>query len=285
MAYVEKFITDPVSPPDDIDKPFFAYGIFKEGQIAHFKLELFISEVDDEAEIEDCKLKMRDGFPLVAEASRRIVKGQVLSFDEKYSEQAYDIICKSLADDLYEWKTKTVNGREVNVLFGKDPDVGAYSLQNDDGTYNNNYDGSKDIFFNELIVFLNLESEKFKDRPFDYKDDGYDIFRLQMNYMMLWSAVDRYCKMKYGAINYNRHNLDLFSRDKLFADSLNECDLIEHRSNLTYIRQFNSLIDLYYDIRCNVVHRGKDWNTNTKILHQSLENLLKIFGNVINKTF
>lgn len=285
MAYVEKFIKDPVSPPEDIDKPFFAYGIFKEGQIAHFKLELFISDVDDEAEIEDCKLKMRDGFPLVAEASRRNVKGQVLSFDEKYREQAYDIICKSLADDLYEWKTKNVNGREVNVLFGKNPDVGAYILQENDGKYNNNYDGSKDIFFNELIEFLKSECRKFNDRPIDFEDDGYDIFRLQMNYMMLWSAVDRYCKLKYGAINYIRHNLDLFSKDKVFTDSMNECNLMEHRSNLQYLQQFDSPIDLYYDIRCNVVHRGKDWNTNIKILNISLNNLLSIFDKVIEKTF
>ena len=284
MAY-EKFMMDPVSPPDDIDKPFFAYGIFKKGQIAHFKLELFVCEVDEEAEIENCELKMRDGFPLVSGTSRLKTKGHVLFFHKKHREHAYDAICKSLADDLYEWGTRTVNGQEVNVLFGKNPDDGAYTLDNDDGIYNNNYDGGKDIFFRELIEFLNLEFEKFEGRPMDYDGDRNDIFRLQMIYMMLWSAVDRYCKLKYGAINYIRHNLNLFSQDKVFTDSLKECDLMEPSPNLPYLHKFDSPMDLYYDVRCNVVHRGKDWNGNIKVLYHSLNNLLVIFDNVTKKSF
>ena len=281
----ERFMMAPVRPPDDINKPFFAYGIFKKGQIAHFKLEPFVSEVDEEAEIENCELKMRDGFPLVSETSGFKTKGHVLSFPKTHRMQAYDAIRKSLADSLYEWGTRTVNGQEVNVLFGKNPDDGAYTLDNYNGTYNNNYDCSKDIFFNELIEFLKLEFGKFENRPMDYDGDINDIFRLQMIYMMLWSAVDRYCKLKYGAINYIRDNLKLFSQDKVFTDSLEECKLMEPSQKIPYLHKFDKPIDLYYDVRCNVVHRGKDWNNNIKVLYHSLNNLLAIFENVTEKTF
>ena len=41
----------------------------------------------------------------------------------------------------------------------------------------------------------------------------------------------------------------------------------------------------YYTVRCNVVHRGKDRNTNIGILRESFDELLEIFCKVIEKTF
>ena len=77
-------------------------------------------------------------------------------------------------------------------------------------------------------------------------------------------------------------------------DSINECNLPGHGQIFSTKnakpwewREQNpySKLYFYYTVRCNVVHRGKDRNTNIGILRQCLDELLEIFDKVIDKTF
>ena len=48
--------------PDDIDLPFFAYGIFKPGQLAYSKIRNHVDENINNVEI-NYLMKTRDGVP------------------------------------------------------------------------------------------------------------------------------------------------------------------------------------------------------------------------------
>ena len=284
----EKINQIPVNPPEDMDKPFFAYGIFKKGQLSHSKIEDCVDHIEY-GKIEDCILKIRDGIPLISREKTKghVTKGQVIYFLDEQKQEAYYRISDTEPDDLYEWGITTIDGKEMNVLYGKKPDSGSFTYETDNGFYVDSFDGKLDPLFSDLPVFLKRELENLSD-------DDYDYFRIQMYYMMLWSAIDRYCSLKYDSINYQSDNIRALSNDQVFIDSINECNLPHHsdifstknakpwewREHSTYSKLY-----YYYTVRCNVVHRGKDRLTNIGILRQSLEELLMIFDKVIDKTF
>lgn len=288
MSDSKKINQKPVSPPDDLNKPFFAYGVFKKGQLAHSKIEDYVESVDDDAEIENCMMMIRDGIPLISneKAEGYTTKGHIIWFLDEY--RAYKIISDTEPEDLYEWGKTTVKGVEVNVLYGKNPQDGSYPYENDNGIYVDNFEGTLDpLFSDDLFDLLEYESNNLKD-------DDCDIFRLQMCYMMLWSAIDRYCILKYDSINYQSDNLKKLSEDPVFRESVDESDLPSH--NQIYSAKdakewewrewsYFSKLYFYYVVRCNVVHRGKDRQTNIGILHESLDELLCVFRKVIDKTF
>lgn len=288
--YSKKINQKPVNLPEDLNKPFFAYGIFKKGQIAYSKIEDCVRDVDDadDVELKDCEMKIRDGVPLISDYKSEgyRTKGQIIWFLDEQKERAYKIISDTEPDDLYEWGETNVKGIEVNVLYGKKPGDGSYTYETDGGRYVDNFDGKNDLFFKDLFEFLRLESEKL--------DGGeYDLFRLQMYYMILWSVIDRYCSLKYDSINFKGDDIRNLSNDPVFIKSINSFDLPNRKPiyssrdgkpwewrNSTY-----SKLNYYYKLRGNVIHRGKDRLTNTDILHLCFDELLKIFKKVIDKTF
>lgn len=291
MSNDQKYVNQiPVTPPDDVNKPFFAYGIFKKGQIAHSKIEDCVEFVDDadDVEITDCELKVRDGVPFIADKTSEgyNTKGQIIHFCEGREEEAYQIISDTEPEDLYEWGETTVKGKEVNVLYGIAAGPGSFLYETNDGEYVDSFDGRQDPFFSDLIDFLNLECQ-------NRINDDYNLFRLQMQYMILWSAIDRYCTLKYDSKNFQAGNISKLSKDPLFIESINECHLPDHKSIYSSIdakpwewrNSPFSKLNFYYKVRGNVVHRGKDWHTNKDILGQCLDELLEIFSKLIDKTF
>ena len=278
----------PVEPPDDINKPFFAYGVFKEGQIAHSKIKHYVDHIDYDVEVLNCKMMIRDGIPLIAPiySDDYDIKGQIIYFNQGDEVDAYNAISATEPKDLYEWGNITVEGIEANVLYGVNPDQGAYLYETDNGEYIDTFDGSQDPFFSEMLDFLEKERDNLKY-------DDYYIFRCQMIYMSLWSAIDRYCTLKYDSVNYQADNIRTLSADPVFIESINESNLpyrnpIYSTKDATDWKWQNSpysKLYYYYVLRNNIIHRGKDRKTNIGVLGLCLKELLGIFRKVVNKTF
>lgn len=282
----------PVNPPDDLNKPFFAYGIFKKGQIAYSKIENFVKTVDDadDVKIENCMMNIRDGIPLISSVENEgySTRGQIIWFFDEDKEEAYKKISDTEPEDLYEWGETTVKGIKVNVLYGKNPGKGSYMYETDGGRYVDNFDGKKDLFFDDTFFeFLNNEKDNL--------DGGeYDLFRLQMCYMILWSVIDRYCSLKYDSVNFKGDDIRNLSSDPVFIKSINSVDLPTSRTPIYSSRDGKpwkwknspySRLNYYYKLRGNVVHRGKDRLTNIGILRPCFYELLEIFKKVIDNTF
>ena len=277
--------------PKDINLPFFAYGILKPGEIAYSNIKELI-DVKDEAVI-NYGMKHRDGVPILLskENEGARTEGYVFHFNE--NEEAYKIICQTISNKLYEWgtiniKTEKVGTEKVkvNVLFGKKPDHGSNPIESESDR--KSYTGKNDPLFKDGIQLIknNLESEHFN------WECGF--FKLQMNYMLLWSAIDRYCKLKYNK-EKEHENREELSKDKLFKEAL--CNFTKGQNyrpvyttdDLTK-REFDinnpkDCINYYYTLRCNIVHRGKSSISDVSLLEQATKDLLNIFEYILKGTF
>ncbi|MDO5849906.1 MAG: hypothetical protein Q4P14_01710 [Methanobacteriaceae archaeon] len=269
--------------PENIDLAFFAYGIFKPGQLAYSKIKDHVPEKKET--MINYSMRHRDGVPILINDDKikyGKTKGYILNFND--NKKAYEIISQTMSKKLYEWNTIEIKNQKVNVLFGKDPDNGSNPIE---GSGRTNFDGKNDPLFKEGIALIkkNLKSEHFD------MEEGF--FSLQMNYMLLWSAIDRYCKLKYNQESEHCNRIKL-SKDKIFQEALEKYAKGHYRKlfstdDLTPrefdIKKPKYCINYYYTLRCNIVHRGKTSYNDIYLLEQATEELLNIFEYILKNTF
>ena len=274
--------------PNDINLAFFAYGILKPGEIAYSRIKEFIDNKDD-TNIH-FKMKQRDGVPILLRNENEKFKtiGNIYHFNNKTD--AYDEINKIISNELYEWGTIRLGTDDVNVLFGKDPNHGSDDIENTkDRNDSEDFKGKHDLLFENGINLIrkNLNTENF------YHEDGF--LQLQMNYMLLWSAIDRYCKLKYNKEDEYANRIAL-SEDDLFIDALKNIKNKKvyrkiYTTDSLVERNFNTnkpkwCINYYYTLRCNIVHRGKsNVGRDLGLLKKATEDLLDIFEYILENTF
>ena len=143
-----------LNPPQNSDLPFFAYGIFKPGQLAYSKIEKCVKK-HCPREI-DYEMLMRDGIPLIIPShNKRHHKtvGHLIYFKEEFSNEAYKIISKNEHEKMYEWKKIKVGENRANVLMGAKPEMGSSPIEGSRG----NYDGRNDPYFKEAIEVVENE--------------------------------------------------------------------------------------------------------------------------------
>lgn len=272
--------------PADTTLPFFAYGIFKPGQLAHSKIRNHVRDVRN-AEI-NYPMKTRDCVPILIDkkSDYHHTKGSIITFRQGQEKTAYEIICKTLLRKLYTWKTIMINEKEVNVLFGVAPKKGSYPIECPDERVN--YDGKRDPFFKDALDLIerNLNSNK------NLKETE-RFFELQMNYMLLWSAIDRFSSLKYNQPSEMR-NRERFSKQQAFRQGIRKFEGKPHRpvysTDDLEIHKFDAddpfkTLKYYYTLRCNVVHRGKSMKSDYDMLKQATEELLEIFKSVLESAF
>lgn len=269
--------------PKRTDLPFFAYGIFKPGQLAYSKIEEFVRN-SFPCQI-NYRMLMRDGVPLIEpdESIRSKTMGFLIYFYKDSYEEAYKIISETEPGDLYQWKEIYVGENKANVLIGKNHKTGSSYIEAEVG----NYDGRKDPFFKEVINLVGKEL----DDDFLRMNDIEGFLKLQMNYMLLWASIERYCSLKY---DNKGSTVNKLSKDVLFKRSLKK--YVESESRKVYsaedLREYTlnpkkpyDSVRYYYTIRCNVVHRGKAFYNDEIMLRQSLTELLNIFRDILDETF
>ena len=249
--------------PPDTSLPFFAYGIFKPEQIAYPRIEEFVKS--KEIGYTEHTLYERDGIPFINEKDTNFkTMGYIIDFDEKTSELAYDIIRKTESSKFYDWGTDDViinetNKKQANILYGK-----KVTRSNPVRIDEDNYDGSRDIFFFDALDIIGNELNDYK---LEKGKKGFENFiKLQRNYMLLWAAIDRYNSLKYGENNQWQNCLKL-ARENVFIKSLEDV-VIDWEDRIVYDSQSHNKkvlnpnkprnsMDYYYTMRSNVVHRGK----------------------------
>lgn len=75
--------------PDDVDLPFFAYGIFKPGQLAHSKIKNHVDECIKDIEI-NYRMKIRDGVPILIDGKSDYnhTRGSLITFKKGHGKRA-----------------------------------------------------------------------------------------------------------------------------------------------------------------------------------------------------
>lgn len=273
--------------PLNTNLPFFAYSIFKPEQIAYSKIKKYVSYYKN-IEI-NYKMKLRDGVPILInkENEKYSTKGFLITFKDLNHEDAYNTINKTMSNKLYEWQTITIDENEVNVLIGLEPENGSMDILN----YNeqNNFDGKNDPLFKEGIEIIenNLKSNENSCETIE------NFFQIQMNYMLLWSAIERFSSLKYNKRTKRENNYE-FAKEKAFKNGIKEFK--KKNRKCVYSNEdlrkycFNHenpkyAINYYYTLRCNVVHRGKTGIMDYMMLKEATNELLKIFKNILNDAF
>lgn len=273
--------------PNDTSLKFFAYGIFKPGQLAYSKIKNHVEEYEENVKI-NYEMRHRDGVPILIdkENNQHKTEGVIINFKEGHEEQAYSAISKTLLRKLYEWNTVKINGNDINILFGVKPYNGSNYIEEPEKRVK--FDGKKDPFFKEAIELIekNLNSSEFSG-------DAESFFELQMNYMLLWSAIDRYSSLKYNKRQQN-WNRERFAKQKAFKNGINKFKDRYHRpvysTNDLTMHKFNEedseeTLNYYYTLRCNIVHRGKSKGYDYKLVETATRELLEIFKDILNDTF
>lgn len=106
----EIIIRTPLLPPSDESLPFFAYGVFKPGELAFLQIKEFVKEVSY-ASIGGV-LRIRDGLPIASldDPSSIGIRGFQISFHEGAAAQAYRRIVELEPEKQYIWKTAAWKG-------------------------------------------------------------------------------------------------------------------------------------------------------------------------------
>jgi hypothetical protein len=273
--------------PERCDLPLFAYGLFKPGQLGFLRIREVVRRTEDGCVVRGSLLE-RDGLPIFDPAGIGKVTGTLLFFSEEHVKAAYERIAEIGPDQQYRSGQEEVQftGGQLtaNVLCGKSPRRGSVELEEAP------WDGRKDHLFNSA---LDVVQEALDDnRLFNW--DLRPLFRLQMAYLLLWSAIERYASLRYHLGGKPHAKIILIADEPAFRSSLRD-QVAERREvfpsgkptekeTLDPSNPRGSL-EYYYQIRSNVTHRGKAVPHDFERVLKSLTELKAIFGNVLEAAF
>lgn len=277
-----------MQPPTNTALPFFAYGIFKPGQLGFHRLKDLVEESKRQCTIPGTLL-IRDGLPIIDPAGSGEVRGDLLIFRSDSQAKAYERIAEIEPDKHYRWGTAISNGVEANALFGRSPRKGAVACEESE------WDGRNDPLFTSALEVVEEALKTNSDFDWNLKP----LFRLQMAYLLLWSSIERYVSLRYHLGDKVMEKVNCLAQEKAFCEGLRQvvkskrevfrADRPDKKitldpSNLGESFSKNSL-DYYYQIRSNITHRGKAVVKDHERVKDSLSELLLVFRDVLTKGF
>lgn len=289
----------------DILIPFFTYGLFKPGQPCFNRIEKYVKE-KIEAKIPGI-LKIRDGVPVLERrANSSDIKGFILEFINGKEKEAYDVIMAIEPKYIYDWDIIRIRSKypieKVNYLKGKRGKLyndGCHELEGIDD-WDVKYDPIFGQGFEEIKSIIDNEENKMLKSigggNYDYKP----FFRLQMAYSFLWVIIERF-----GALCFHLGDNPKIKR-KMIEESPNfiKCKL-KYKNELLKLNSFlkgaslsekeesieetefniDKPLEYFYNLRSNVVHRGKSISNEFHLLKDALNILYKIFYELIYTEF
>lgn len=287
--------TSPLALPNDISLPFFAYGAFKPGQLAFGQLREFLSEKPVPA-LASGSLKIRDGLPLFKPEHDGSVQGYVLTFRAQSFLEAYEIICRFEPKSIYSWEESLLSSpptTTVNLLVGRkmmrgrpnDLETGSWSFQDDP-------------VFKYGLPVIKETAETLASHPFESSPpeefDWSRFFRLQMAYLLLWSAIERFSTFAYGPTLSPLAKVKKLGCDPRFLAAFKQrvsgpeqriSDSRDPgRGERLSVDNPEEAAEYYYQVRSNLSHRGKGAWSDGEIVRDALNDLFAIFNDILAST-
>jgi len=260
-------------PPQDMTLPFFAYGVFKPGELAFLQIKQFVLDCADMSV--PGELKVRDGLPIAALDVPGEIDGVLINFRPESQILAYQHIADLEPEKQYRWETCTVGPQRFNLLAGVSPDKGSQDMEE-------RWDGRRDPLF---TAALEVVEETLKENR-EWSSNLKPLFRLEMAYLLLWTSIERYASLRYHLRDKATQKVWKIALEPAFAGSLNqfvtETRSVQRADDPTKRcildpTDPNKAMGYYYQVRSNLVHRGKGSLFDHERLTKSLEELLAIF--------
>lgn len=271
-----------LTPPENTDLKFFAYGVFKPNQVAYSRIKRYVKTENIKKADTEYELRERNGLPVLTEnkMQSRKTKGYLIKFNPRSSELAYRIISKTKSSKLYKWKVLEIDGEPANVLIGVEPEKTNIFRKDD-----KNYDGQDDPIFYDTINFIIRQLQQYPPNETER------YLHLQMCYMLLWASIERFTTFKYGN-NTKRYNNIKFSTEPAFKNAIRDIKYDYNVLNSENLNEYKfdsedaeECIKYYYAIRCNVIHSGKSHLQEREFLEKATKDLLKIYTYVLDDVF
>lgn len=280
----DNYFTTAMKPPNRPDLPFFAYGLFKPGQLGFDTLREHANNVVAPAYVEGSIFE-RDGVPLFTDTSRvpnDNVTGAILTFFPGQADCAYRKIAQIEPEKLYQWgQRKTVDGTEVNVLVTSSTN-GAQHIEARE------WDGRRDPHFTKALDVV----EAMLNRGHYDQGTVERLFELQMSYMLLWAAIERYTSLRYHLGTRTMAKIGRMAKEQGFRQALCKYATRQHTVYSTQGEEKKlradkprDAIEYYYQVRCNVSHRGKAVMVDAELLEKCICEMLNIFRETVRQAF
>lgn len=270
----------PLRKPDNTSIPFFAYGIFKEKEIAWPRIEKFV-ERSENYELDDFGLKIRNGLAIAVAQKSAQIAGSI-HYSNSNNDKLYETICSSEPDSQFEWKIVDIPKiGSVNLLVGKKPNKDTSEEIESD------WSSSKDEAFGYCLKYISKVVEEnepsLRDpNPLSNERSWYAFFAVQSVYLLTWSVLERYLRLALGEDMPIFKKLAHLSGSDDFKESLDQVPTSSFKaydSRSPNRGEPKTKLEDWYLIRNNVAHRGKDSFKNRKLLPAATELLavLNIF--------
>lgn len=266
--------------PNNTALPFFAYGIFRPGQLGFFQLKDLVCDISDLTYVAGTLL-LRDGLPIIDPSGNGQVRGRVLEFIPEKASEAYSRICALEPDKHYQWAQAQAAQTNVNVLLGRSPRKGSVDCEDEE------WDCWDDPLFTSAIDVVDETLRANSQFEWDLKP----LFRLQMAYLLLWSSIERYVSLRYHFGDRVMEKINQLAHETAFANGLLEhvkgkrevyrADRPDHKVLLDP-QSPDKALAYYYQIRSNITHRGKAVIRDHDRILDALSELLSVFRKVLS---
>lgn len=280
---VADYFSVPSMMPDRLDLPFFAYGLFKVGQLGFRGIRNYVKHVDT-AEIEGW-LWERDGVPLLeANGSAGRVSGSLIWFDPDGEREGYLAIASIEPQALFEWRVqKVVGGQEANVLV-------AISLRGADELEAADWNGRSDPVLFRAPQFVATLKRQACTLEFGSTDR---MLMLEAAYMLLLTAIERYTSLQYHLGKKVMAKINRMALEPAFREALRDILKEERTVFSTSGKNSEKLVRnnpekslrYYYQVRSNITHRGKALARDTDLLEKCIDELVDIFERTRDRAF
>jgi hypothetical protein len=282
--------------------PFIAYGIFRPGDISYLLINEFVSCV--EPALIRGTIKIRDGVKIYSTIGSDNVEAFLIEFIPTASKKAYECISNKEPECLYNWEVINFEGINCNVLVANKINYGSLNFQeaiekgDDFWTIDQIYWENAFNFLKEQI--LNLIDEKktegvkvnFESLKNQQKNNSV-LFRIQQNYLFLWSMVERFCYYRFDDKESTHRIEKLFMELSKTIPSLQNVQSEMENFQLKPANIYNSetlrmshKIEegkinfwFYYCLRNNMIHSMKTLNNDVPRAFHSFVELYFVFKN------
>ena len=267
--------------PSNTNLPFFAYGTFKKGEISFFAIKQFVKEVKKDKQI-TAKMHVKDGVSLIdITETNSTTYGDIIYFkDAESALNAYNAIGLLEPSTYYYWGEQVVDGEAVNVLIGKGINKGTNEVED------NYWNSWTEPLFTEIFEIIN---EVLKEPTNDIS--GKQFLKLQMTYLLLWTAIERYATLRYkfGGSDVVA-KVNNIANENAFLIGIKQIDSAKKVYKTYESGHVNFNVDnpkmcvrYFYQIRSNIAHRGKAVFDDAKLVHFALAEMSFIFKRMLEE--
>jgi hypothetical protein len=278
--------------PANSNLPYLSYGLFKPNEPAYNKISQFVEEAPIRIRIKG-SLYIRDGLPLFTLRESKIVNGYLIKFRNNFSLKSYRIISYFEPKEQYEWGRYNLSDDNfANILIGISPEIASVHFEGRE------WNSFNDPMFNECLKVIGDVVEKSAVDKFASAHPGcFDwerLFKLQMGYLLLWTAIERFCSLNYGPTLNPEAKTKKLGEDNDFSVALTE--IVTRKAVIYNCQDPNKHYELissnplesikyYRQVRHNLSHRGKATWRDGEIIRLSLIELLDIFKSLLKKKY